>query len=588
MPLETPPATLDFTHTSTSTTSSLSPSEHSYSQHVSGTEDPSSAPLSLLLDAALSSFTRQNPVSYSSTDSSTASLDMAGGNDFATRPFAYPSTAAPEESEQNHFLSSLFRPSQAGSSSPSFTLISSTLSQPSMSSSSTTDPSYSYMPTASSAAGFSLIPPFSPTATNTVANEVSPSNTISTSPVPCQWDDCGETFPTLEQLIDHFRSTSSHDPLVQSSTSFPSAAQSMQGQQSNLNLHDTEEHPVLQCHWGGEQHALDWTMSEASLGEGRGLMPKAQRQLQCGTGMSPTQNGVLPGHGLTPQDLLLKHLLEDHLGRLNQQQQANQQQQQQLIQQHTAHLSQPPLSASSSSASALPSASPAANVDPNLIHLHHQQFHQQSTLYPIHDPSTCTFDFSNYSVVFSDESSVAPSPPQELNQPVIQPTHHHHYGTIHHADHDHDHAHHTCSSSSTYHSHTHHHPIPSSTRTHQRTSSSSASSSSSSLSTPILKKPSSKPKAQHHLKPSSRASFAPPLVDTDASLSITNMTSAPSSSPTEIHACGYPNCDETFPNTDALTKHLDAVHVGSGKETYACGWEGCERGINGREWRLFR
>jgi hypothetical protein len=50
-----------------------------------------------------------------------------------------------------------------------------------------------------------------------------------------------------------------------------------------------------------------------------------------------------------------------------------------------------------------------------------------------------------------------------------------------------------------------------------------------------------------------------------------------------VHACGWPGCGLVFDDTAALTDHLDKVHVGSGKNQYSCGWEGCDRALHGRQ-----
>ena len=48
------------------------------------------------------------------------------------------------------------------------------------------------------------------------------------------------------------------------------------------------------------------------------------------------------------------------------------------------------------------------------------------------------------------------------------------------------------------------------------------------------------------------------------------------------HVCRWVGCGESFASCDALTAHINATHVGSGKAHYDCHWEGCARhGDNG-------
>lgn len=43
------------------------------------------------------------------------------------------------------------------------------------------------------------------------------------------------------------------------------------------------------------------------------------------------------------------------------------------------------------------------------------------------------------------------------------------------------------------------------------------------------------------------------------------------------HACLWVGCNDVFPTCDALTAHIAAAHVGSGKAQYECQWRGCSR-----------
>ncbi len=43
------------------------------------------------------------------------------------------------------------------------------------------------------------------------------------------------------------------------------------------------------------------------------------------------------------------------------------------------------------------------------------------------------------------------------------------------------------------------------------------------------------------------------------------------------HTCRWENCRESFVTCDELTRHITAVHVGSGKTQYHCQWRDCTR-----------
>ncbi|PWN49909.1 hypothetical protein IE53DRAFT_387843 [Violaceomyces palustris] len=49
------------------------------------------------------------------------------------------------------------------------------------------------------------------------------------------------------------------------------------------------------------------------------------------------------------------------------------------------------------------------------------------------------------------------------------------------------------------------------------------------------------------------------------------------------HVCGWKGCKEIFGSHQGLTQHITEVHVGSGKRTYECQWEGCSRAKEGRK-----
>lgn len=51
---------------------------------------------------------------------------------------------------------------------------------------------------------------------------------------------------------------------------------------------------------------------------------------------------------------------------------------------------------------------------------------------------------------------------------------------------------------------------------------------------------------------------------------------------TSAHPCRWTGCFSSFDSCDALTEHLTNAHVGFGKRTYECFWDGCGRnGENG-------
>ncbi|PWN26730.1 hypothetical protein BDZ90DRAFT_207838, partial [Jaminaea rosea] len=49
------------------------------------------------------------------------------------------------------------------------------------------------------------------------------------------------------------------------------------------------------------------------------------------------------------------------------------------------------------------------------------------------------------------------------------------------------------------------------------------------------------------------------------------------------HPCGWINCSLSFGSHEALTNHIASVHIGGGKSSYTCGWVGCDRAAEGKE-----
>ncbi|RKO92225.1 hypothetical protein BDK51DRAFT_14372, partial [Blyttiomyces helicus] len=45
----------------------------------------------------------------------------------------------------------------------------------------------------------------------------------------------------------------------------------------------------------------------------------------------------------------------------------------------------------------------------------------------------------------------------------------------------------------------------------------------------------------------------------------------------DSHHCLWAGCDRVFSNVEDLVTHVSDGHIGSGKATYTCEWEGCSR-----------
>lgn len=350
----------------------------------------------------------------------------------------------------------------------------------------------------------------------------SPSSSIDPSPLNCEWSNCNESFPTLDQLVEHFRSTSSHLPTVPEQP-FVFGPAPTEHQPSLSSPTAVQEPPLvpmnaLTCQWGSDPHLLsvaaDMVRQENEAGHG------------AGAGASE----------LSPSEILLQHLLRDHLagppqmpappppmGTMAPQPPTSFTEQLQLQSQASLQIGMfpqvyennsgtdygfvgkqgfpplvpPPFGSSVDSEDSI-SISSSSHPQP---HHHHSHIHP----HPYHRPHNHSHTHSHI------------HPHQHIHPPHI---HVHH---LHPHPHPHVHTHHPAH----HHTHVHHPKII--TASHRRSNSSASS-----------------------------------------------VAGGPS-----IHPCGYTGCTEVFEDTTALTEHINKVHVGSGKESYTCGWEGCERGLSG-------
>lgn len=104
--------------------------------------------------------------------------------------------------------------------------------------------------------------------------------------------------------------------------------------------------------------------------------------------------------------------------------------------------------------------------------------------------------------------------------------------------------------------------------------------------TPVLPTPASLSPAPSH---STRAGTVDPLSSEEESVHPTSaapqiINVSPYNGPQTLavsdphaHACLWIGCNDVFPTCDALTAHIAAAHVGSGKAQYECQWRGCSR-----------
>lgn len=179
-----------------------------------------------------------------------------------------------------------------------------------------------------------------------------PSSAPRAGEVPCLWTGCEEVFPNVDLLLDHFRTTASHIPFpnalgidqpfnagaIQAQQLFQgAAAQQMAQQQQRQQQQATDDakatqdildffcqssvqdqpapmsaQPIgvqpsaqlpppdpfsVQCQWGGQPHTF--TLAD--------LLPSAP------TGSSQDVSMTTETATLSPTNLFLKHLMEDHL-----------------------------------------------------------------------------------------------------------------------------------------------------------------------------------------------------------------------------------------------------------------------------------
>ncbi|EKM49933.1 uncharacterized protein PHACADRAFT_166508 [Phanerochaete carnosa HHB-10118-sp] len=90
--------------------------------------------------------------------------------------------------------------------------------------------------------------------------------------------------------------------------------------------------------------------------------------------------------------------------------------------------------------------------------------------------------------------------------------------------------------------------------------------------------------ASHLLQDHLGLSTPAPTVHSDDATQVSPPASGPPTpapehdcSAPQAHVCRWVGCGESFASCDALTQHINAAHVGSGKAHYDCYWEGCSR-----------
>lgn len=353
------------------------------------------------------------------------------------------------------------------------------------------------------------------------------------SGLDCQWSNCGETFPTLDQLLEHFRSTSSHMAGVAASDSstvggaaisglgsgesyedFTSAALRQQQQQQHEREQQQQQQEAarlaLTCQWGSDPHMLSVAAAMHSSANGGG---------------SSDMDGIVEdssGGVSNSLDALVKHLLEDHL----------------------------------------------ANSWQDV-------FAQTQTT------DGCPTGFAHY---FNHHSDMTPDQFVSTHSAVGGQLHSSHlpdpYGHPLTCD-----PAHTCPPNGgceSLHHHQHQQLATVEVSQHQQhqvttTACPLASNTASSVPKRFVLKP---------LPPRMTTEDAPTIHSCGCMLSF----SCPSSllfhlSDLRLLSFLSPDtgCTETFPDTSTLTEHLNTVHVGAGKDSYVCGWEGCARGLHGRE-----
>lgn len=506
--------------------------------------------------------------------------------------------------------------------------------------------------------------------------------------VPCLWTGCDEVFPNVDLLLDHFRTTASHIPFpnalgldpsfnagaLQAEELFQNAAaqnlaqQQQQQRQASDDAKATQEildffsqssasqaqsvppmpaQPVslpmpapasasldsykVQCQWGGQPHSF--TLAD--------LLPPAPSSASTSRDVPMTSDAAM----LSPTNLFLKHLMEDHLAGIGAGGLASLPPQ--PLQVNTlppavavspalladdagsvfssgggnslvpdGWSASTPLSSSSTAGTptSLDSGAFAGMLHAAHTHPHHHApssgFHHHHNIHqysPLHQPQQHQFFF------------------------MPQHVHHAHQIAPHvHAHHQHAHSHsHGPGSASFAHQLPggdvqHHHcsidPPQSANSTRPSSSSSSsqvgrsagrhhpyraptlttdvplpASASSTGVGghhSHVHRLPHSHHMHMHkhahsrHLLPSIKHGSVRSSISSMGEVAQSQGSPADGSPAPSVHACGWPGCGLVFDDTAALTDHLDKVHVGSGKNQYSCGWEGCDRALHGRELTL--
>ncbi|KAI5481157.1 hypothetical protein MNV49_005592 [Pseudohyphozyma bogoriensis] len=189
------------------------------------------------------------------------------------------------------------------------------------------------------------------------------------------------------------------------------------------------------------------------------------------------------------------------------------------------------------------------------------------------DPATSTLLDHLIQTHLAKLEPLAPVPenptPDVADVPQLAPSHSH----PHHHEHEHAHAHGHGHSHAHGHSHSHahiHHVQHSHPVVHTEPIASCSSTTPHHHHTTVHRH--SRPGHRHHGHPygvHSRNSSSPALA-------------APTPSSTGAHVCKWKSCGLTFDTSPELMSHLSLDHVGSGKASYTCEWEGCERSGDGK------
>ncbi|CDZ97372.1 zinc finger protein 169 [Phaffia rhodozyma] len=360
----------------------------------------------------------------------------------------------------------------------------------------------------------------------------------------CQWSDCHETFPSLDELIEHFRTTSSHVPLAcltstetpmgavnapaetMESVSLQTTAAAEEARSIIFQQTSTDEDPFgraqpvssqpvhLHCQWG-QDHAF--TLSGYPT-----VFPPAHSTLDSFS--IDAQQSLDDQLSPNQVDFLLKHLLEEHLtGNTNHR-----------------NLIQPTQSESAQGSYYFPNypgtipAKPMTSYDMMYGHTLGSALNGTSSWNPSIDSLSSPSSPSSLSSLSLDRSSGKASTSPNTVARISQS-----------------------------------HPYRSRTT----------------LPVPCASRPQPQPSSSRQIRSSSHTGKENAadhgLVRRIKSEENDELKAERFLKAEEEHVCGYLGCKKTFSDTASLTDHLNNVHVGSGKDVYQCGWEGCERAMHG-------